>query len=195
MSQEASEKTDQTTSEAPEAAIVNETGDGAPVEDKSEAIAALEAEVARLQGELAEARDQFMRKAADMENFRKRLLRDKEDALLFANKTLLTDLVPVLDDFERAIKSSEQARDYDTLHNGIAMIEQQMVSMLEKKYGLKRMESTGAEFNPEYHEAIMMEDREDHETAMVLEDYQKGYTLNDKVLRTAKVKVSRPAKA
>jgi molecular chaperone GrpE len=151
-------------------------------------------EIVRLKAELDDVKDQFIRKVAEMDNFRKRLLRDKEEAMLFANRALLTDLIGVIDDFERAIKSSEQSRDFDTLHNGVAMIEQQFVSLLERKYALKRLDSVGVEFNPELHEAIMMEDRDDQDTALVLEDYQKGYTLNEKILRTAKVKVSRPTK-
>lgn len=154
--------------------------------------ARLREELEKTRAEIEELKDQQLRKAADMDNFRKRLLRDKEEAVLFANRGILTDLIQIVDDFERAIKSSESARDFDTLHNGIVMIEQQFVSMLERKYGLKRFESAGNEFDPTCHEAVMMENRDDHHVAMVLEDLQKGYMLHDKVLRTSKVKVSNP---
>jgi len=142
--------------------------------------------------ELADAKEQFLRKAADLENSRKRFLRDKEDAIAFANRNLLNDLVIIIDDFERAIKASESSQDYATLFNGIQMIEKQFVGMLERKYGLQRFDSANQQFDPTRHEAVAMEDRGDHHLAIVLEDYQKGYILNERVLRTAKVKVSNP---
>lgn len=156
--------------------------------------ASLKAELDRVNAELADSKDQFIRKVAEMENFRKRLLRDKEEAVLFANRNLLTDLVQIIDDFERAIKSSEAARDFDALHNGVAMIEQQFTSMLDRKYGLKRFDSVGQEFDPVKHEAVMMEPNDEFEVSTVLADFQRGYILHDKVIRTSKVKVSNPSK-
>jgi len=143
---------------------------------------------------LADVKDDFLRKAADLENSRKRLARDKEESIKNANKGLLTDLVGVIDDLERAIKSAETSKEYATLHDGVLMIEKQFVGMLERKYGLTRFESAGTPFDPERHEAVAAEDRDDHHESIVLEDYQKGYILNEKVLRTAKVKVSNPTK-
>jgi len=144
-----------------------------------------------LRQELGELKDQYLRKQADFDNFRKRLLRDKEESVAFANKKILEDLVPVLDDFERAIKSSEESKEFQSLHDGIQLIEKQMASMLEKKWGLIRFDSLDQEFDPQKHEAVTVEPREG-DIQVVLEEYQKGYILNDRVLRTAKVKVSMP---
>jgi molecular chaperone GrpE len=155
----------------------------------------LQAERDAAVAELAQQKDQYLRKAADLENSRKRLVRDKEEAVQFANRNLLYDLVGIIDDFERAIKSSEATKDFETLHNGVQMIEKQFVNLLERKYGLSRFDSAGQEFDPSRHEAVAMEDRADHQVSIVLEDYQKGYILNERVLRTAKVKVSNPPAA
>lgn len=150
---------------------------------------ALKAEVEAIKAERDELKDQLLRKAADFDNYRKRMLKEKDEARQFANSGLLEDLCQVLDDFERAIRSSEGNRDYDSFHSGIVMIEGQFASMLEKKYHLKRLESLGKAFSPDHHEAIAMEPAVDGKETVVVEEYQKGYQLHDRVLRTAKVKV------
>lgn len=152
----------------------------------------LEQENTQLKSELSELKDQYLRKQADFDNFRKRLIRDKEESIQFANRKIMEDLVPVIDDFERAIKSSEDSKDFQLLHDGIQLIEKQLVSMLEKKWGLLRFDSLDQEFDPQKHEAVSAEPREGEEVQKVLEEYQKGFLLNDRVLRTAKVKVSMP---
>jgi len=119
--------------------------------------------------------------------------REKQESIKYANSNLLQDLVTIIDDFERAIRSSEESRDFESFHSGIKMIEHQFVNMLERKYGLTRMESEGKEFDPQQHEAINMEETPEVDVQTVVEDYQKGYLLNDRVLRHAKVKVAIPA--
>ena len=94
--------------------------------------------------------------------------------------------------FDRAIKSSQESQDFTTFHQGIEMIEKQFVSMLERNWGLKRFEGAGEGFDPEKHEALFMEEAVDVESPTVVEDYQKGYILHDRVLRPAKVKVLMP---
>jgi len=153
---------------------------------------AVRSEFEVLKAERDDLKDQLLRKAADFDNYRKRMLKEKDEARQFANASLLEDLCQVLDDFERAIRSSEGTKDYDSFHSGIVMIEGQFASMLERKYNLKRLESLGQIFSPEHHEAIAMEPAEDGKEAVVVEEYQKGYQLHDRVLRTAKVKVGHP---
>ena len=149
-------------------------------------------QVSELKDELCKLNDQLLRKQADYENFRKRMARERDESVRYANQMLLLDLVEIIDDFERAIKSSEESKDFDSFHSGVVLIEKQFVSMLEKKWGLSRFESTGEVFDPEKHQAIASEEVEDHDHSIVLEDYQKGYLLHDRVLRPAKVKVSQP---
>jgi len=149
--------------------------------------------IKELEEENSSLKDQYLRKQADFENFRKRMQREKQDAIQFANSNLLLDLVTIIDDFERAIKAGEDSEDLESFRQGIELIEKQLTGMLERKWGLKRFDSEGEEFDPERHEAIMTEETED-DTSKVLEDYLKGYYLHDRVLRHAKVKVSMPKK-
>lgn len=159
-------------------------------EEERARISDLELENQRLREELSELKDQYLRKAADMENFRKRTQREKEEAIRFANAQLLGDVVNILDDFERAIASSESSRDFDTFHRGIQMIESQFLGLLERKYGLKRLDATGQPFDPNLHEALAGGETGEH--AVVLEVYQKGYLLHDRLLRPARVRVGAP---
>ena len=152
----------------------------------------LQAQVQQLEEAVREAKDQLLRKAAEFENSRKRLAREKEESIKYANAALLVDIVPIIDDFERAIQSAADSKDFDAFHSGVSMIEKQMVSMLERNWGLKRFSANGEPFDPEKHEAIAVEETDKHDSEIVLEDYQKGYFLHDRVLRPAKVKVARP---
>lgn len=154
----------------------------------------LETRVQELEEENSQLKNDYLRKQADFDNFRKRMLRDKEEAIKYANSSLLQDLIAIIDDFERAIKSNQESQDFKSFHSGIEMIEKQFTSMLDRKYGLKRFDSQGEEFDPEKHEALAMEESEDHDTQTVVEDYLKGYMLHDRVLRHAKVKVATPVK-
>jgi molecular chaperone GrpE len=164
-----------------------------PQQASQEASAAdLQEQIQQLEEAVREANDQLLRKAADFENSRKRLAREKEDSIKYANAALLSDIVPIIDDFERAIQSAADSRDFDAFHTGVSMIEKQMVSMLERNWGLKRFSANGEPFDPEKHEAIAVEETDKHDSEVVLEDYQKGYLLHDRVLRPAKVKVARP---
>ncbi len=162
-----------------------------PEQDEKEI---LKARIAELESEVSEIKDQMLRKQAELDNFRKRLLKDKEESIKYANVNLLTDLITIIDDFERAIQSATASRDFDSFHSGIELIEKQFTGMLEKKWGLTRIVSVGEEFDPQKHEAIGMEESSDYDTETVIEDYQKGYILQDRVIRPAKVKVAMPMK-
>ncbi|HAE23416.1 MAG TPA: nucleotide exchange factor GrpE [Spirochaetaceae bacterium] len=147
--------------------------------------------IVKLEEELSSLKDQYLRKLADYENFRKRMFREKEDAVGYANSQILTDLVTVLDDFDRAVHSSENSKDFQSLHDGVAMIHRTLLSTLENKYGLSRFDSLNQPFDPNRHEAMMSEQGECEEP-LVAEEYVKGYMLKDRVLRSAKVKVRMP---
>lgn len=176
--------------EEQEEAAVEETNGGASAVQAE--IEELRQKGKELEEENSQLKDQYLRKQADFENFRKRMFREKEEAIKYANSNLLSDLITIIDDFERAIKAGAEATDVESFRAGIEMIEKQFTGMLERKYGLKRFDSEGEEFDPEKHEAINTEESKEHKTSIVLEDYQKGYLLHDRVLRHAKVKVSVP---
>ena len=155
----------------------------------------LEEKYADLESKMADLNDQYLRKAADFENFRKRTMREKQELADFANQNLLLDLLPIIDDFERAIKSSETSKDFASFYEGITMIEKRLSTQLENKWGLKRFDSAGEPFDPNRHEAIQMEKAEGVTEAVVKDDFVKGYLLKDRVIRFAKVKVLMPADA
>ena len=173
-------------------------GDAETEPNSDDTIAKLEAQSADLAAQLADARDQLLRKAADFENFRKRMNQEKQNAIEFANQSLLLDIIPVIDDFERAIQSAEASEELAALPagkamlDGITMIEKRLVSQLEAKWGLKRFNSAGELFDPNIHEAMFMEKSGDVEEPIVLEDFARGYMLKDRVIRAAKVKVLMP---
>lgn len=164
-------------------------------EEEGDPIQILTKRLSELEHENSELKDQFLRKSADFENFRKRMNREKEEAIAFANRELLEDLLPIIDDFERAIKSAEESKDFDAFLEGVALIEKQFTSMLERKWGLTRFDSEGEEFDPQRHEAVTSEEGKPGSSPTVVEDYQKGYLLRDRVLRSAKVKVALPTES
>jgi len=154
--------------------------------------------ITELEAKVAELSDQVLRKTADFDNYRKRMNQEKQKAIDFANESLLLDIIPVMDDFERAIQSAETSEELKGLPagkvmlDGITMIEKQLVSKLENKWGLKRFNSAGEVFDPNRHEAMLMEKSPDIEEPVVQEDFIKGYMLKDRVIRAAKVKVIMP---
>jgi molecular chaperone GrpE len=166
---------------------------------KGESSRDLKEKVAALEAQLQEAKDQFLRKAADFENFRKRMNREKQEAIDFANQSLLLDLIPIMDDFERALKAAAGAAgevssssEFTGLYEGISMIEKRLSSQLENKWGLKRFDSAGEAFDPNRHEALMMEKSPEIAEPVVQEDFLKGYSLKERIVRSAKVKVLMP---
>ena len=167
-------------------AVQEKTADSEPVLQTSEE------KIAGLEAKIADLNDQYLRKAADFENFRKRMMREKQELTDFANQNLLLDLLPVIDDFERAIKSAETSQDFASFYEGIIMIEKQLTNQMENKWGLKRFDSDGELFDPNRHEALQVEKAPGIQEPVVKEDYLKGYLLKDRVLRFAKVKVLMP---
>jgi molecular chaperone GrpE len=149
-------------------------------------------EVETLKAEVAELNEKYLRKLADEVNFRKRMQREKDDAQKYGVSSLLSDLVSILDDFDRGIASAEGTRNYDQVHEGILLIRGQLSQMLENKYALKRFDSKGQPFDPNRHEALFAEPA-DVEEAMVADEYLPGYSLYDRILRPAKVRVKIPA--
>ncbi|MFP4113258.1 MAG: nucleotide exchange factor GrpE [Spirochaetota bacterium] len=191
-------QTDATTaanaSESPSDVVENvDQSDSENADTAEEGVPSPEAAMADLEREIADLKDQLLRKSADFDNYRKRMHREKEEFVAYANRELLLDIVPIIDDFERAIKSAEESHDFASFHDGIVMIEKQFTSMLERKWKLIRFDSVGEEFDPQRHEAMMTEEKSDTEHPVVLEDFQKGYLLHERVLRPAKVKVAMPS--
>ncbi|CAM4184005.1 nucleotide exchange factor GrpE [Paenibacillus typhae] len=143
----------------------------------------------RLQELAEEAQARTLRVQADFDNFRRRTQKEKEELAQYATSKLVTELLPVLDNFERALVTAPGNAESEAFTKGINMIFRQLEGVL-KSEGLAAMETVGQPFNPEYHQAIMQVESEEHEEGIVTEEVQKGYLLKDKVLRPAMVKVS-----
>lgn len=137
----------------------------------------------------AELNDRFIRLYAEFENFRRRSNKERLDVISSANAGLLKDLLPVLDDFERAMINNDQVTDVEIVKEGFALIQNKFKSILDSK-GLKEMNAKGEPFDSELHEAIAnIPVSEDNQKGKVIDDIEKGYYLNDKVIRFAKVVV------
>ena len=149
------------------------------------------AEAAALEAEVAELKDQLLRRQADFENFRKRQHLKRDEEIRNARKAILLDVADVIDDLERALQTGPDA-DAATLRDGVSSIEKKLTGVLERKWDFRRFSSKGEPFDPERHQAIATEDSGAHEAATVVEDYQSGYLLHDRVVRTARVKVAQP---
>jgi molecular chaperone GrpE len=135
--------------------------------------------------------DQLLRLQADFENSRKRQEREKQDFFKFANEGIILELLNILDDLERTVELSQsQHQDLSAFLKGVEMILAHLYEML-KEQGLKPIESEGKLFDPHFHEALMQVENKDLPEHTIVEELQKGYLLNDRVIRTAKVKVSK----
>ena len=152
----------------------------------------LQNRVAELEAANAELKDQMLRRQAELENYRKRLIRDKEEAVQFANENLIRDLLGFLDNMERALAAAKNTGDVKGLIEGFEMTQGQLLSTLDKNWGLKAIDSVGQEFDPSLHEACMMAVDESLDKETVLDEFQKGYTLHGRVIRPAKVKIGKP---
>ncbi|MDR2151092.1 MAG: nucleotide exchange factor GrpE [Spirochaetaceae bacterium] len=148
--------------------------------------------IEELEHQYTQEHDKLLRQAAEFDNVRKRLNREKQEAIDYANRNVFLDIVEIIDDFERALKAAETSPDFNSFYDGIVLIERRFSSLLENKWGLKRFDSTGQVFDPNRHEALLMEKSAEITEPMVVEDLQKGYILKDKVIRPARVKVLMP---
>ena len=164
--------------------------DAAPLSD-IEKIAALEARVEELEAQNAELKNQVLLRAADFENYRKRAIADKQDAIDYANTNLLKDLLESIDNFDRTVEAAATATDAKTIADGVSMVSKNLVNLLETKYSLASYGAQGDVFDPSIHEAIgRMEG--DVEEPVLNAVYLKGYKLKDRVIRSAKVMVTVP---
>ena len=152
----------------------------------------LQNKVAELEAANADLKDQMLRRQAELENYRKRLIRDKEEAVQFANESLIRDILGFLDNMDRALAAAKNGGDLNALIEGFEMTQNQLLSTLDKNWGLKGIDSVGQEFDPSLHEACMMTIDENLDKETVLEEFQKGYTLHGRVVRPSKVKIGKP---
>ncbi len=169
---------------------------GRDEEEQERSEETIEEELARVKGELAartaqamEKRDQYLRERAELENFKKRQQREKAEALRFAIEPLARDLLPVLDDLERAVEHAESGGDGQPLVEGVRLVLKNALDVLER-HGVTRVEAAGGPFDPTLHEAVAQVPDAEKQPDQVVQQFLPGYSLHDRLLRAAQVSVS-----
>ena len=173
-----------------------EVAAGAPeeIDAKDAKISELESKVKELEETIADLKDKALRDAADTENYKKRLRADKESAVRYANEGLIKDLLDPLDNFSRAVEAAGSTGDVESIKTGVSMVESQLQSILRNNWGLEPYSPEGEDFNPSEMEACLVQEDENLDREKVLQVLLKGYKLNGKVIRAAKVMVGKPKK-
>jgi molecular chaperone GrpE len=141
--------------------------------------------------EAKENYDRYLRQVAELENFKKRINREREEAIRFANEALVKDLLPIVDNLERAVTHSKDGGNGKPLVEGIEMVLRGLFDVLAK-HGVIQVSAVGQPFDPEKHEAMAQVEVETHKPNTIVEEYHKGYMLRDRLLRPALVSVAKP---
>lgn len=147
-------------------------------------------ELAAAKKEAADNYARYLRTCADLDNYRKRSEKEKADAINYANENLVSEILPALDNFSRALEHAGAEENLESLRKGVGMTIDQMQTVL-KKYGLEEIKSVGEKFNPGMHHAISHEDSLEVEPDTVVKEFQKGYILKGRLLRPAMVAVAK----
>jgi molecular chaperone GrpE len=159
----------------------DETGDTVS-EESNEEIEALQAEITELQ-------DKYLRLVAEFDNYRKRTIREKAELIQTAGESLLKDILPLVDDFERGLDAAAQAEDMDAVRSGMDIIYNKLIEFLSN-HGVKEIEAMNELFNTDWHDAVTnIPAPSDDMKGKIVDVIQKGYTLNDKIIRYPKVVV------
>jgi molecular chaperone GrpE len=165
-----------------EEAETTEQANDFPVDEKDQ-------EIQLLKGKLEEADNRYLRLQADFDNFRRRTRLDLEASQKYRAQKLITDLLPAIDNFERAMKVEADNEQTKTLLQGVDMVYRSLLDAL-KNEGVEPIESVGKEFDPHQHQAVMQGEDENYGSNVVTDEFQKGYMLKDRVIRPAMVKVN-----
>ncbi len=174
----------------------DEGGTEPPAEEAEEAqetdqdIAKMQQELETARSENAAAADMMLRLAAEMDNYKKRVMKERESLIKYGSQGMLQELLPMLDNFQRAIESANKSKDFDSFLEGVEMIFKQMCEALGRK-GVSPIDAVGETFDPNIHEAVTQVTSEEYPENIVAEELQKGYMLHDRVVRPAMVAVSK----
>jgi len=134
----------------------------------------------------AENYDKYLRAVAELDNYRKRAIRDKADAIKYGNENLLRDILPLVDSMDRALEHADTSEDFEAFKTGLKMLHEQLLCCL-KKYGVEVIDTAGKDFDPNVHEAMLQVVSDEHDTGKVVNEFERGYLLNGRLLRPAKV--------
>lgn len=156
-----------------------ETQEAQPVDEK-------EAKIAELEAQIAAQKDQYLRLFAEFDNYKKRTLKEKAELIQTAGKNVLGQMLPLIDDVERAMEAVKGADNVDAVKEGMSLIHDKFIKFLDSN-NVKEIETVGMPFNVDFHEAIAQVSMGDDKKGMVIDCTQKGYIMGDKVVRFAKV--------
>src|ERR1700724_29577 len=159
------------------------------VEDR---INALETQLAKTKAELEKFRDLALRSSADLDNYRKRMSKEREEAIKFANSSFLERLIPILDNFEFGLEAARSASSPVSILEGMKMVQKQIQDFLSSA-GIEMIDATGQHFDPQLHEAISQEESKQVPDGIVIRQLRRGYKLRDRLIRPANVGVSKGA--
>ena len=173
----------------PDDAINEQDSTGAATDQSEPPEASQESPLEALRREKDTLQDRLLRTAAEFDNYRKRVDRDRRDQAEAATADAVADLLPIVDDLERALKAPAGG-EADAFRKGVELIHQQMLDLLRKR-GVQPIDAVGAEFDPRYHQAIVQESSPNHREGEVMEEFARGYLLGDRLLRPAMVKVAK----
>jgi molecular chaperone GrpE len=159
-------------------------GEAASVSESSE----IKAKLAEKEKEAAANYDKYVRAVAELDNYKKRAAKEKADIIKFGNEEVIKDMLPFMDSLDRALEHAESNTDILAFKEGLKLIQEQLLCCL-KKHGVESIECAGKEFDPNFHDAMMQVDSEHHAENQVINVFQRGYLLNGRLLRPAKVSV------
>jgi molecular chaperone GrpE len=171
----------------PEAAGGETAGIPVPIETRQEESEEI---LVKKNEEIKQLQDRILRMAAEMDNTRKRLERERSDGISYANESLIRELLPVMDNLERAVQHGQEDPNCQSLLEGVKMTLKNMGDVLAR-FGCASFESMGKPFDPKYHEAVMQQESAAHPEKTVIQELQKGYTLRERLVRPAMVVVSK----
>ncbi len=157
--------------------------------EETETVDPRDEEIASLKSKLDEKEEQYLRLYAEFENYKRRIQNEAQIQKKYQAQSVLTDVLPTLDNFERALKIEGDDESFNSLKKGVEMVYDSLTKALEDN-GLERIKTEGEQFDPNYHQAVIQDDHPDYESGQITEELQPGYKLNDRVLRASMVKVN-----
>jgi molecular chaperone GrpE len=153
-------------------------------------VATLTAKLQEKEKEAAENYDKYVRSVAELENYRKRVARERADSLKYGQENLIRDILPLVDSLDRAMEHACNSNDFGAFKEGLQLIQNQLSGCLGKQ-GVESIEALGRDFDPNVHEAVLQVESPEHGHNQVVQEFEKGYLLNGRLLRPSKVSVCR----
>jgi molecular chaperone GrpE len=153
-----------------------------------ETVESLKAQLEAKEKEVADNYNNYLRALADLENYKKRAAKEKSDLIKYGNENLLRDFLPILDSLDRALGTANNSNDFNAFREGLTLVRDQFLCCMEK-YGVEPIAACGEDFDPNVHEAMLEVESDEHEERKVVDEFERGYLLQGRLLRPSKVSV------